>query len=224
MKRIFLVIFLIILVLGITRDALAVSEYNTFYFEGVATDRTNYNGERSSWNQTMITAEVPLAELKLGFDVTSGMLENSQTQLDILNYKIKGGYALINNEQTRFDLTAGWFNGEYAVSYDLDKNTYQSFLIGFDAKIMLSDYAWFDLNYAYGVNPRVTSDYLDAGNIREADMDSLTLTNCRITFQVTDEIGLSLGYTVENLNTGSSDPYLSSVKNSGFTAGISYFF
>ncbi|HYH04945.1 MAG TPA: hypothetical protein VEC37_17775 [Bacillota bacterium] len=226
MKRLLTLSLLTALTLGTVCSTWAMDDYNHIYYETVLTEETTYTGSEHDWKQYMITADVPLDKFKFGFEANYGEIElDEATDLvtEYLTYKIKGGLAVINSEQARFDLTGGYYKSDYEtedINYTIN---HESLFLGVDLRLMLSERVWLDASYLRGMNPVVKTDFAGAHN--KTDMDNLESTNVRINFLLTEDTALSFGYMCEDLRSNASYAAAeTNFKNKGYTVGLAYRF
>jgi hypothetical protein len=218
MKRLLIFTLLTFLAAGTAKCTYAsITDSSTIIYETSPNQQIDFFSNDYDLTQYAISADFPLDNFKLGLDLTYSRLENDSTEeYQCYAYKLKGGVALIYTDQTRLDLTGGFFKSDYRDEDDF-KITYESAIIGLDAKLALSDRVWFNANYMYGINPKISfSDDND-----KQEMDQLYIANVRINFHFLEDTGLSMGYRWENFKNNSG---LSNIKNSGYTIGLSYIF
>jgi hypothetical protein len=222
MKRFLSLTLLTLLIVGITPHVLATTtNYNSIIYEASPIEQIDFQDTYGyDMRQYAITADVPIDNFKLGLDCTYSLLEyGSRKEYEGYTYKFKGGVALFDNDQLRIDLTAGYYNGQYRPVEGMSnsKITYESFLVGLDAKLVISDPVWLNASYVCGIDPQVST-----GSTSTGDLDKLSVANVRINFQLLDDTGLSVGYRWENLINGDDDSL--TIEKAGFTVGLSYIF
>jgi hypothetical protein len=220
MKRFLSLTLLTLLTVGITHNALAITDCSTIIYEAALGEQTDYLGKQYDLTQYTISADIPLDKFKLGLDLTYGLLKKgSSKEYKNYAYKLKSGIALAYTDQIRLDLIGGYFNSQFRPGDDVKDNnkiTYESFIVGLDAKLALSKSVWMNASYAYGINPQISDD-------KDYDLDKLYLANIRLNFQFLEDTGLSVGYRWENLKNDDSYADLD-IKNNGWTIGLSYIF
>jgi hypothetical protein len=203
----------------------SVSLAGTVEMEGWVNGEFN-DGAKVDLSQIAIGFDMPMDEFKVAGNISAGTI--NEYDWDTASILLKGGYALIDSDQIRIDLTGGIYNrvidfkdyvpsGYYNDYYD--KDTYSCLLIGIDSKFALTDNMWIDVNYGFGISPQVERNFYYDGPAT-ADLDSIGLFNCKLNVLFTEEIGVSLGYSNETINWDSSakDTY------SGITLGAFYRF
>jgi hypothetical protein len=221
MKRFLSLTLLTLLTVGITHNALAITNCSTIIYEAAPGEQTDYIGEQYDLIQYAISADIPLDNFKLGFDCTYSLLKNdSRKEYKCYAYKLKGGLALANTDQVRLDLIGGYFYGQFRPD-DIpgnDKITYDSMIVGLDAKLALSERVWMNASYAYGINPQVSTD-----GSKDRELDQLFFANVRLNFQFLEDTGLSVGYRWETIKDAVSASNCD-IQNTGYTIGLSYIF
>jgi len=209
-KKLLVLTLTLMMLLGLA----SVSMANTLYFDitnGGEVDLENNSGDLS---QTSIGANITSDDLKFGFDYSSGTVENDTDALRLL---FKGGHALVDDKQARFDITAGYYNRELSNDYYDEEASFYSFLIGFDARINFETNAWVELSYNYGLAPEMELSN-DTGYLSQ-DADSLSLLNCKFNYLFSEKLGGSIGYQSEIIDY--NDVRLTV---SGLTVGLFYNF
>jgi hypothetical protein len=124
-------------------------------------------------------------------DLKGGDLSDQATQ-DNRSYKIKGGYAIVQNEQVKLDLTAGYLYREQSFQNINVEVNYKTFVIGADAIFNLDENMNITTGFEYGLSPD--------GKLKNSgyknDIETHSLLNYQVDFNyfVTENIGLSVGY------------------------------
>lgn len=222
MKKIAVLILTAVLLLAFTGSSLANSVYLDYLIEGeTKTDpgSAKFDSEKISlggnfrFNDTWsVGGEFATGKIKL----------NNRSDADITSYKIKGGFAVINDEGIRVDLTAGYYRNEWdydtkAGIGDLDSiDSYDSYLVGADAEFNLSNNLVINAGIEYGISGKCKLE-----NGGDLDLDSLLTYKIGISYYFTEAIGLSLGYRSTAFELKDSDD---KITTSGCIAGVTYRF
>jgi hypothetical protein len=225
MKKIILFGLSLILALGLASVTMASTVYIDFTTDG----EVDLDSFTEDFSQIAVGFEMPTDEYKVTCNVTSGTIKNyfsgyDYTDIDTIGVLLKGGYALINNRQTRFDITGGFYGREIKWDYyyyhdtDWKKELLYSFIIGFDARLKLNRKAWVDFSYSLGLAPQgeITTFY----DSYKYDIDSISLLNCKFNLRLTEEFGASLGYQSETIDLEKNDK----MKFAGLTLGVFFKF
>jgi hypothetical protein len=216
MKKILASGLTLALVLGLATAAMASTVYMDVWNGGEI--EQNYYSNTTDVSQIVLGFDVPMDEFKLSCNLTTGSIDGYNRNYhyydaDTSSIFVKGGYALINERQLRVDVTAGFYDRILTFdSFDNFEDSYYSLMLGIDAKLRLDKKAWIDFSYAYGISPRGENTFLDENY--PFDVESISLLNCKFNFLLTRELGVSLGYSCEQI---SFDGYYDKEK---FTSGL----
>jgi hypothetical protein len=196
-----------------------ITEATTAIYEASPKQQTDFGNHEYDLTQYAITADIPLERFKLGLEGTYSLLEDGATEeYESYAFKLKGGLAIIYTDRLKIDLTGGYFKSDYKNNDDF-KFIYESAIVGIDTKLALSDRIWFNANYVYGINPKLSFSNDDD----HYELDQLSVANVRLNFHFLEDTGLSLGYRWENFKN-SPDFSGWDIKNAGYTIGLSYIF
>lgn len=228
MKKLFTMALTLALTLGLASVSLANTISVDFLHGGEVDWDTPNNNDLS---QVAVSFEMPFEEFKFGASLSSGIIKDYEGQyydedIDTASILLKGGYALVNNDDFRLDLTGGFY--DRAINWNenqvgnpyVETESFYSLTLGVDAKIKFSNKAWLDLSYAFGIDPQCDEDYnhdnnYDPHDIETYDLDSISLFNCKFNFLFNPHFGGSVGYNSEISEEGNH-----TITFSGFTSGI----
>lgn len=233
MKKFLTLTLSMLLTLGLASVSLA----NTLYMDILSGGKVDIEevNETCDLSQFGIGIDIPFGDLKLGANITSGVIDDyaydhywsDYLDVDTSSVLLKGGFAVINDREVRLDVTAGFFDRIIAYDnsryYD-DEDSFYSLTVGVDAKIKFNKTAWVDFSYAYGLDPRGKSYYIDYDyDIDDSEsfkVDSISITSCKLNLLLTDQIGASIGYSKETIGFDRFDKET----YSGLTIGAFYKF
>jgi hypothetical protein len=222
MKKSLTLCLTVLLVLGLASVSLA----GTVYMEGLVNGEYDYGSGPVDLPQIAIGFDMPMDEFKIAGNISAGTIKDYEWNTSSI--VLKGGYALIDNDQIRLDIICGLYNQvidfkDYVPDYYYgdyyDKDTYLCSLIGIDSKFSLNDNMWINVNYGFGISPQVERNFYYDGPAT-ADLDSISLFDCKFNVLFNEEIGMSLGYSYETINWHGSDKDTCS----GLTLGVFYQF
>jgi hypothetical protein len=223
----FLVLALTLMIsLGVASVSLASTVSLDVLSSGEVKVKSNSGSGTPDLSQVSIGIDVPMDKFKFASNISNGAIEGTYTDFDTTSILLKGGYALINNNQIRLDVTGGFYNRERDIYFvhgshylGLGELSVNSLIIGFDSKFIIDKHIWIDFNLALGISPKLTES-LSGYRDQESDLDSVSLLNLKFNYLFTKVIGASLGYTCETIEFNNSYKE----EFSGLTVGAFYKF
>jgi hypothetical protein len=212
MKKILIFSLTLIIMLGLASMAEANTVSLDVWSGGEYEYRTSSNTTVYDLPQASIGLELPGKEFKFACNLSSGTINDYDTDygyadIDTASAFLKGGYALINNQKMRLNLTAGFFDREinwdylmYSTYLDdyVDSESYYSLTVGFDGKVTLDRKAWINFSYSWGISPQMERTYYYSDDLT-ADLDSISITDFKFNYLFNRRIGVALGYHCENI-------------------------
>jgi hypothetical protein len=220
MKKFSILALTLIMMLGLVSVTWA-STVSLDVWSGGEVEQNSYTTDLS---QVAIGLEIPINDFKFACNLTSGTILDYKCgyhyyDVDAASFLLKGGYALVNNKKLRLDVTAGFYDRVITYDdYDNDEDSYYSITAGFDAQLKLTQKAWINFSYTYGLAPQGKNTYYDDSDLFH--IDSISLLNSKFNVLFTRQFGMSLGYHYETIDFDSSYKE----KYSSFTLGVFYKF
>jgi hypothetical protein len=202
MKKILTFGLTLALILGLATVSLASTVYMDVWNGGKA--EQSYFSNTADVSQIALGFDIPMDEFKLSCNLTTGTIDayyrdDDYYDADTSSIFLKGGYALINDRQLRVDVTAGFYDRILTFDhFDNFEDSYYSLMLGLDAKLKLDNNAWIDFSYAYGITPQGENSFLD--ELYPFNVDSISFLSCKFNYLLTRELGVSLGYSYEQIS------------------------
>jgi hypothetical protein len=162
----------------------------------------------------LVGVEAPIDNWKIAFDYFSGQdKQNTAKICDDAYYTVKGGYALINNHQTRIDLTLGYYDRTFDNLMGSNGEAY-SYLIGLDTLFNVTPRSAFGFDFGYGISGK------DKYNAVQYDLKPMLLYILRYNYFFAENLGFDIAYRGVQL----TDKANNKANTTGFSAGILYRF
>jgi len=143
---------------------------------------------------------------KVGVDYENAKYKKDNLDFNTELYKV--GYALVNSDSTKVDLTLGWLKDNIEYSHG-----FYSYPIGLDCIFNLSEKADIKFNVDYGFSGKFGS------GTGSADLASALLAKIKFDYYFSN-VGLGLGY----YSNAFKPKDLTTATDDGFTLGVVYKF
>jgi len=137
---------------------------------------------------------------------------------DDFSYKLKGSYAIYQNDQVSFELSAGYLYLESVTQQVDSEHEYTSFTLGTDVTFYLAKKINISAGFEYGISP--DSEFRLYDLKQDNDVDSLINYQMNCNYLITKQVSLSLGYSSSCWEFKDGDK----VTQSGIITSVTYKF
>jgi hypothetical protein len=216
MKRIFSLLFLGVLILSVSIVTCAEGNFKAYgdYMVGGKYNYSDYTGNGSiNYSLFLLGGQYTIDKFKMSGEMSlSSQISGSNCNVSLL--EIKGGYNLIQNETSKFDVTGGYL----IVDFTTSKAKYSGIMIGADGALVISDAATLEGSFGIGLSNDFAwydgSSYTRPGSVGIFDY------KIKVNFIVADNLAISGGLRGYSMSRN----YSTSTTTEGFsglTLGVS---